>query len=109
MRLANSGVHREPGSCSKLVLRVNTHKAAIGILDIGWRQIWLAAVIENRAEELVVLLREAVEARAQVIAILHPRQRCLPAFIFGRAVLGPGAWEIQRTAAVVSAVEVKKR
>src|SRR5580704_15501993 len=109
MRLANSGVHREPGSCPKLVLQVDADQAAIRIFHVRRIQIWLAAVIENYAEKLAVLLREAVEARAQVIAIFHPRQCCLPAFIFGRAVLGRGAWEIQRTAAVVSAVEMKKR
>ena len=61
----HSGGQREPGNGRELVVDEECRQAARGVLQIGERR--TAAVVEHRAERLIVLLVETVHTDLQII------------------------------------------
>src|SRR6267378_3753327 len=106
MSLTQPAVERQPRSDFELVLSVNSDEAAVGILR-QWRD-RAAAIVVDHVKELSILLGEAVETEARVIAPFDPGNARLPAFVFRGAVLRCGAGYVVRVAAVVGAVVMKE-
>src|SRR5437899_5862942 len=107
MSLAKAGVEREPGSGFQLVLGVNRHKAPRGIVDFRRTEPnALLRIVAEQPKEFIILLREAEQAGAQIVALHHPRERGLAAFVLGSAVLGRGSGKILRAAAIARGVVV---
>ena len=67
VRGADAGGEREPGERLEFVVDEECGEAAGGMLGIGEGRI-AAAVVEDGAEEFVVLLIEAVHAGLQIIS-----------------------------------------
>ena len=65
--------------------------------------------MEDQTKQLRVLLRKGVETRAQIVALLHPRDAGLTSLIFRRAIFRRRTRQVQRAAPIVRAVVVKKR
>src|SRR6202007_3054161 len=66
MRGANAGRKREPGKRLELVVEKDGCQAAAWVLAVDERA--CAAVIENRAEQFIVLLIESVKARLKTVS-----------------------------------------
>ncbi len=66
MRGAHSGSKRQPGKRLELVVDKKRSDASIGILAVDERRI-AAAVIEDRAELLAVLLIKSVNTRLKIV------------------------------------------
>ena len=61
MRLANAGMHGEPGCRFELFFGVEGCEPSIWIVSLGWVHVLaLRGVVADQTKELIVLLREAI-------------------------------------------------
>ena len=90
MRLAQAGDEREPGGGFVVVGDVLFDDAAVG--GVGFGEVGVAAVVvEDRAEEIVVVLAEGVEAGLEGVARDRRGDRSLRAAV-GRGAIGGGGY-----------------
>ncbi len=110
MTLAKAGIEREPGSGFQLVLGVNRGKVPRGVVDFRRAEAYaLLRIATQQSKPLTVLLREAEQPGAQIVALHDPRERGLAAFVLGSAVLGRGSGKILHAAVVVRGIVMVER
>ena len=80
VRLTKAAIHSEPGCRFDLILNIGRKDTPGGFFDVPWVEVGRALVVIDQAELLAILLREAVDARAQIVALPDPGERKL-AFI----------------------------
>src|SRR4029077_4992622 len=68
-----------------------------------------AAVVEKQAEQLAVLLAETINPGTRIVSALDVSERCLTAFVLGRAILSRRSRCVAGIACVVGAVEMIER
>ena len=83
VRLTKAAIQSEPGRRLDLILNIGRKNTPGGFFDVRRAEVGRALVVIDQAERLAILLREAVDTCAQIVALPDPGQRKLASFIIG--------------------------
>ena len=69
-------------------------------------QVGIAGIVEQHAKFLIILLRKRINPAAGVISSLYVGHGSLPTFVFGRAIVVCGCWEVCSSAFKIRPIEM---
>src|SRR5262249_1818201 len=109
VRLTKAAIQSQPGRRLDLILNIGRKNTSGGFFDVRRAEVGRALGVIDQAERLAILLREAVDACAQIVSLPGQGERKLSCVIIGGTSLGCRTGKIQRAALVICAVEVIER